>query len=224
MRRTFLLILFPLLGAGILLRAHSFYTTKITWTKDVSRIVYKNCVSCHHPEGSSFSLMTFKEARPWGESIKQQVLQRRMPPWNAVKGFGEFRDDHGLTQEDLEIIGEWVEGGMPEGNPHYLPAPPEFNATAASERAHHQRLTVAGTHVVKRAIQVLGIEPVNIPAAGVLQVIAQRPDGAIEPLIWIEKFSADYNQTYYFRNIVRLPAGTQIEITPRTGTAALLLK
>ena len=168
--------------------------------------------------------MTFKEARPWGEAIKQQVLQRRMPPWNAVKGFGEFRDDHGLTQEDLEIVGEWVEGGMPEGNPHYLPAPPKFTAEGASVVISHNRLTIEGTKVLKRATQLVGIEPVNIPASGVLQVIAQRPDGAVEPLIWIEKFSPEYNQTYYFRNTLRLPAGTQIEITPRAGSAILLLK
>lgn len=224
MRRTLPLVLFSVLGGVILLRAHTFYTTRITWTRDVSRIVYKNCVSCHHPGGSSFSLMTFKEARPWGEAIKQQVLQRRMPPWNAVKGFGEFRDDHGLTQEDLEIVGEWVEGGMPEGNPHYLPAPPKFTAEGASVVISHNRLTIEGTKVLKRATQLVGIEPVNIPASGVLQVIAQRPDGAVEPLIWIEKFSPEYNQTYYFRNTLRLPAGTQIEITPRAGSAILLLK
>ena len=47
--------------------------------------------------------MTYKEARPWAEAIKEQVLNRRMPPWNAVKGFGEFKNDHGLAQEDLEI-------------------------------------------------------------------------------------------------------------------------
>jgi hypothetical protein len=113
---------------------------------------------------------------------------------------------------------------MPEGNPHYLPAPPEFTSGGATVAASHKRLTIEGTKVLLRATQLVGIEPVNIPAPGVLQVIAQRPDGAIEPLIWIEKFSPDYNQTYYFRNTLRLPAGTQIEITPRAGSATLLLK
>ena len=28
-----------------------------------------------------------------------------MPPWGAVKGFGEFRNDQGLTAEQLELIG-----------------------------------------------------------------------------------------------------------------------
>ena len=37
-------------------------------------------------------------------AIKNAVLSRRMPPWGAVKGFGEFRNDHGLTQEQVELV------------------------------------------------------------------------------------------------------------------------
>jgi hypothetical protein len=218
------LVIFYLFGAGALLRAHTFYSTKITWSKDVSRIVYKNCVSCHRPGGSSFSLMTYKDARPWAEAIKQQVLQRRMPPWNAVKGFGEFRDDRGLTQEDLEIIGEWVEGGMPEGNANHMPAAPEIKAEKPSRPASHGRMTVDGGRVIQHAIQAVGIEAVRVPSSGEMQVIAQTPDGAIEPLIWIEKFNPDYNKTYYFSKALRFPAGTRIEITPHEGSVVLVLK
>jgi hypothetical protein len=218
------LVVFYLFGAGALLQAHTFYSTKITWSKDVSRIVYKNCVSCHRPGGSSFSLMTYKEARPWAEAIKEQVLERRMPPWNAVKGFGEFREDRGLAQEDLEIIGEWVAGGMPEGNPKHMPAATELNSGQPGHPASHGRLTVDGATVIKHAVKAVGIEAVRVPASGGLQVTAQRPDGAIEPLLWIEKFNPDYSQTYYFRDPVRFPAGTRIEITPREGSVALVLK
>src|SRR5713226_4748514 len=128
MRRSAIIViaLNACLGAGIGLGAHTFYTTKITWSRDVSRIVYRNCASCHRPGGSSFSLMTYREARPWAEAIKLQVLERRMPPWNAVKGFGEFKDDRGLTQEDLEIIAAWAVGGAPEGNPLYMQEMPNF--------------------------------------------------------------------------------------------------
>jgi hypothetical protein len=212
------------LSLALLLRAHTFYTTKITWSRDVSRIMYRSCASCHHPGGSAFSLMTYKEARPWAEAIKQQVLERRMPPWNAVKGFGEFRGDRGLTQEDLEIVGEWVEGGAPEGNPIYLPPAPDFNAAEPEKHDSERRLEVAGTRVVRHAVEALGIEPNVVPATGVMQVVAQRPDGAIEPLLWIEKFNPDYNKTYYFREPLRFPAGTRIEIAPRQGSVALVVK
>lgn len=208
-----------------MLRAHTPYSTKITWSRDVSRIVYHNCASCHHPGGSSFSLMTYRDARPWAEALKQQVLQRRMPPWNAVKGFGEFRDDRGLTQEDLEVIAEWVDGGEPEGNPTHLPPAPEFTSGESKMHLHpgERRLIFHGTTSLKHSLKAVGIRADSIPDQG-LRVVARRPDGAIEPLLWIEKFNPDDKRTYYFRQPLRLPAGTQIEIAPPESSIALVVK
>ena len=212
------------LSLAIWLSAHTFYTTRITWSRDVSRIMYRHCASCHRQGGSSFSLMTYREARPWAEAIKQQVLKRQMPPWNAVKGFGEFKDDGGLAQEDLEIIGEWVDGGAPEGNPIYLPPPPEFQPADDESHTGEHQLTVVGTITMKHEVEAIGITPDRVPAAGVMQVIARGADGQIDPLIWIEQFNPKLNRTYYFREPLRLPRGTKIEVTPRTGSVGLIVK
>jgi hypothetical protein len=229
-RSAIITILVACLSAGVWLGAHTFYTTKITWSQEVSRIVYRNCASCHRPGGSSFPLMTYQQARPWAEAIKQQVLERRMPPWNAVKGFGDFKDDRGLTQEDLEIVGEWVDGGAPEGNPIYMPAAPQFDIPVlpdpgfSSEHAGERRLTITGEKVMAHSVQVLGIEPDLIPATGAVQVTARQPDGAVEPLIWLENFNSSCKRTYYFRQPLRLPGGTRIEVSPRQGSVTLWAK
>jgi len=168
--------------------------------------------------------MSYTDARPWAEAIKQQVLERRMPPWNAVKGFGEFKDDGGLAQEDLEIIGEWVTGGLPEGNPLHLPPQPEFQAGQDESHAGEHRILVIGAKTIRQEVEALGITPNLVPTAGVMQVIARRSDAQIEPLIWIEQFNPKLNRTYYFREPLRLPRGTRIEVTPRTGSVALIIK
>ena len=209
---------------SLLVPAHPLYTTKITWSREVSRIVYNKCASCHRQGGSAFSLMTYQEARPWAESIKQQVLARRMPPWNAVKGFGEFKNDHGLAQEDIQIMAEWVEGGAPQGNPLFLPPKPNFPSVKAENGAAEMRLALSGSTILEHHVQAVAIEPAQIPAAGLLQVIAQRPDGSVEPLIWIEKFNPQFITTYYFRNTLTFPAGTKIEIMPETGRVTLVVK
>ncbi|HEV3038340.1 MAG TPA: cytochrome c [Candidatus Angelobacter sp.] len=226
MRRWFLVLGSICISAALalLVHAHPLYTTKITWSRDVSRVVYRQCASCHHQGGSAFSLMTYQEARPWAESIKQQVLARRMPPWNAVKGFGEFKDDHGLPQEDIQLIAEWVEGGAPQGNPLHLPPNPDFSAVKAAYNSGETRLTLAGTTILKHPVQAVGIEPGSIPAAGLLQVVAQRPDGSTEPLIWVENFNPQFNTTYYFRDALTFPAGTEIDIVPQSGSAILVVK
>ena len=73
--------------------------------------------------------MTYEQARPWAKAIKDEVLNRRMPPWGAVKGYGEFKHDPSLTQEQIGLIAQWVEGGAPEGDPKLLPPRPGADKT-----------------------------------------------------------------------------------------------
>src|SRR4051812_12112021 len=88
----------------------------ITWNREISRVIYQRCASCHREGGTSFSLMKYQDVQPRAVEIKQAVLSRRMPPWGAVKGFGNFRDDQGLSQADLELITDWVDSDTPKGN------------------------------------------------------------------------------------------------------------
>src|SRR4051812_28761112 len=92
--------------ATMSMEAHGFGTS-ITWNREMSRIVFDRCASCHREGGTSFSLMTYQDAQPRATAIKEAVLSRRMPPWGAVKGFGEFRNDSGLTQEQIELVAAW---------------------------------------------------------------------------------------------------------------------
>ncbi|HLF83123.1 MAG TPA: hypothetical protein VI837_02995 [Blastocatellia bacterium] len=70
------------------------------------------------------SLATYEEARPWAKAIKEELLEKRMPPWHAVKGYGDFRNAPSLTQRDVDMIVNWVEGGAPKGDEKDLPAGP----------------------------------------------------------------------------------------------------
>ncbi|MEO8596732.1 MAG: cytochrome c [Candidatus Solibacter sp.] len=121
-------------------------TTKITWSREISRIVSRQCAGCHNG-GPAFSLLSYAEARPWAKAIKDEVLARRMPPWNAVKGFGDFKNDHGLTQDDLAILSEWVDGGAPEGNPLALPPKPRREDNEEDESPAGQNVTFTGSMV-----------------------------------------------------------------------------
>jgi mono/diheme cytochrome c family protein len=115
------------LGIAAQVRAHDVSTTPITWNREIARIVYDKCASCHRPGGTSFSLMTYPEVQPRAVAIRDAVLSRRMPPWGAVKGFGDFRNDQALTAEQIELITDWVQDDTPKGNnARMLPQPPKF--------------------------------------------------------------------------------------------------
>src|SRR5262252_9839684 len=97
-------------------RAHDIGSTPITWNREISRLVYDKCASCHREGSTSFSLMTYPEVQPRAVAIRDAVLARRMPPWGAVKGFGTFRNDQALTQEQIELVNSWIANDLPRGN------------------------------------------------------------------------------------------------------------
>lgn len=216
-------LLLCVVGSVMVVRAHDIISTKITWSREVSRIVYKRCVSCHRDGGAAFSLVHYDEARPWAKAIKDEVLARRMPPWNAVKGFGEFRNEAGLTQEQIEVIADWVEGGAPEGNPAYLPPLPRPKETEAGPPLAGS-VKVASNLTLLQASEFAGIEPGALAPGAAVQVIAALPDGSVEPLLWVENFNPEYNQPYYFAKPLKLPAGSRIEVSPSNAAPITLFR
>lgn len=218
----FRIALLMLAGLGIA-EAHDIITTKITWSKEVSRLVFKRCASCHREGASAFSLMTYEEARPWAKAIKEEVLERRMPPWEAVKGFGEFRDDRGLTAEELELFSDWVEGGAPEGEPKFLPSPPKPSKwlDAAAPKGASEFAVSADTKL-ESPTSVVAVRVKDLKKGASVQVIAARPDGTFEPLLWIYQYNPGFARTYYYKAAISLPAGTQIAMSPSDAGSVTL--
>jgi len=100
-----------------------------TFAKDVAPIFQQSCQVCHRPDNMApMSLLTYQESRPWARSIKQKVMAREMPPWHIDKKVGvqEFRDDRSLSDEQIDTIVRWVDGGAPMGNPADMPEPVDF--------------------------------------------------------------------------------------------------
>src|SRR3954452_3829757 len=97
MLRTYFLLAGSLGLIALPAAAHDIITTKLTYTRDISRIFSRRCVSCHS-ESSSVPLTSYEQVRPWAVDIKEQVISRAMPPWGAVKGFGDLAPDMGLSQ------------------------------------------------------------------------------------------------------------------------------
>lgn len=107
--------------------AHDPITTKVTFNKEIAHILQRSCWGCHAPGNikGDIPLTTYEEARPWAKAIKEEVLERRMPPYQPVKGYGLFKHDYLLPQRDIELIVSWVEGGAPRGNLNDYPKPRE---------------------------------------------------------------------------------------------------
>lgn len=200
--------------------AHDIITTPITWDHEISRIVYAHCVSCHHEGGIAFSLMTYADARPWAVAIKEETLARNMPPWGAVKGFGDFRNDQALTPEQLELIVSWVSGGVPEGEAKDLPPAPKLDQPSPPV-AVHDSIAVSGEFELNKNFMLDGLLPKTVPDDASFQVTAELPDGSIQPLVWLEHYHAKFGHPFLYRNPIDLPAGTKIHGVPQGSTLLL---
>src|SRR5262245_44148433 len=91
-------------------------SAEVTYYKDVAPILEKHCIGCHRPNDiAPMSLMTYDEVLPFARMIRENVIQRKMPPWHADPAFGEFANDARLTDEEMATIDAWVKGGAKRG-------------------------------------------------------------------------------------------------------------
>ena len=105
-----------------------------TFNRDVLPILQANCQECHRAKPinisgmvAPFALTSYDEARPWAKSIAQAVESRKMPPWFATEQFhGVFRNERGLTADEIETVVRWVSTGASRGLEEDAPPPLVF--------------------------------------------------------------------------------------------------
>jgi len=99
----------------------------ITYARHVSRILQQKCTECHHDNTAApFSLVNYDLARNWSSTIKEAVVQRRMPPWHADPRYGHFSNNMRLTQKEIDTLVGWIDNGMPMGETCDLPPKKEY--------------------------------------------------------------------------------------------------
>ena len=99
----------------------------ITYARHVSRILQQKCAECHHKNTAApFSLVSYDEAKNWSSTIKEAVVQRRMPPWHADPRYGHFSNNMRLTQKEIDTLVAWIDNGTPMGETCDLPPKKEY--------------------------------------------------------------------------------------------------
>ncbi|HWP43584.1 MAG TPA: hypothetical protein VNO14_10140, partial [Blastocatellia bacterium] len=127
MRRLLIILLAAVSWMGVVSGADAKKGVP-TFTKDVAAIIFNKCGVCHRPgEPVPMTLLSYAEIRPWSKAIREVVLDRTMPPWFADPETSlKFRNDRRLSQNEIDTIVAWVDGGSPKGNEEDLPPAPKF--------------------------------------------------------------------------------------------------
>lgn len=112
------------LTVAALPEAHKPVTSIYTYNDEVFPILERHCAGCHVPGGiAPMSLVTYNDAYPWAESIKEEVVNLRMPPWHVDDEIGRVAGSRALSAREIDILLDWAWGGTPEGDPARRPSP-----------------------------------------------------------------------------------------------------
>lgn len=118
----------PPVGCLLEKAASNAASSQVTFHRDVAPILHRNCSRCHRKgQTAPFELMTAQDAVAHARQIVVVTRSRLMPPWRAVHGFGEFKDERRLSDRDIATLAAWVDGGSAVGDEADALTEPRFH-------------------------------------------------------------------------------------------------
>lgn len=142
-----------LVVSSVRVRSDDPVSSNIRFTGDIVRIFDRKCRSCHSADGLAMPLASYRDVRAWGRAIREEIVEQRMPPWTAARGYGRFQNALALTAREATTILSWLDGGMPRGDDRDLPAPSPSSAAPPADvhlTIPPQRVPALEDHVVRR--------------------------------------------------------------------------
>lgn len=89
---------------------------ELEYARDVAPILTQRCVPCHRAGGiGPFAMDGYRRVQGFAAMIRSVLLERRMTPWHADPGFGDFATQLALTGAERRALIHWVERGAPRG-------------------------------------------------------------------------------------------------------------
>lgn len=134
MRRAFA---FALLLAGCSAQSPAHITggdSSLTFWKDVKPLMDAKCTMCHYDGGiAPFAMDDYQTVLSHVSEIDTAVSTRVMPPWLAKPGCNSYKADRSLSDDQIKLFNDWINGGANEGDPAtYVAGAP--NLTGALSR------------------------------------------------------------------------------------------
>ena len=169
----------------------------VTFHRDISPLMQRNCQECHRPNSSGpFSLLSFDDVKRKSRVIRRVVSTRAMPPWFADNSIGRaWANNRRLSDSDQKMLLDWIDANCPEGDVKDEPAPRIFAAgwtigtpdaivqipkpvqIPAQGRLPYQYTKVATNFTEDKWVQAVELRPTNPALVHHSQVFVITADG-----------------------------------------------
>ncbi|MBM3848038.1 MAG: redoxin domain-containing protein, partial [Verrucomicrobia bacterium] len=107
--------------------------------REIAPILQTKCVTCHSPGNiAPWAMTNHQSVSVFADSIKDEVLAARMPPWHSDSEVGRFANDTSLTTDEASKLVRWLSDGAPRHDgldplenvpadpPHWPMGPPDM--------------------------------------------------------------------------------------------------
>lgn len=87
-----------------------------SYSETIAPMLKASCVQCHTRGGiGPFAMSSHEKVRGWTEMMREVLVTRRMPPWQADPHVGKFGNDFSLSTADTRTLVQWIDAGAPRG-------------------------------------------------------------------------------------------------------------
>lgn len=180
----------PLQGCHIGRKGTAGEQAKSSFYRDVLPILQNRCQQCHRVgDIGPFALDDFEACSNWGETIKEAVTERRMPPWPADPEHGKFLHEQRLPDEELATLVKWVDEGCPEGNIADKPPAKAF---------------VDGWNIGQPDEEYAMAKPFTVPATGVVDYQHFVVSPVFTKDVWVQAVECKYGNRSVVHHMLAL--------------------
>lgn len=88
-----------------------------SYAKDVAPILIEKCAPCHQTGGvAPWAIDRYETVTGRSAMMREAVMTRRMPPWDADPAHGSFSTDPSLSNTQIRALVHWIDAGSPRGD------------------------------------------------------------------------------------------------------------
>ncbi len=95
-----------------------------TYHRDIRPLVEANCIGCHSAgDIGPFELQNYENVKRHSSLMLASIESGQMPPWPADTECRDYKDQRILSEADIQVVREWIDADMPEGDEADFVAP-----------------------------------------------------------------------------------------------------